>query len=84
MQMEMLIQHERQVPVWNNMYQLIIDSTAASLYVQSFLERKKTKIFEKDFCDGTMKVEQQPDNRETRKVQSTAVARGGGALKGVP
>ena len=75
----MQIQHERQVPIWSNMYQLIIDSTAASLYVQSFLERKKTKNFEQDFDDGSMQVEQ-PDTRESRKVQSSA----SGALKGVP
>lgn len=40
-QKELQIQEERNVPMWASMYQLIIDSTAASLYRQAFLDRTK-------------------------------------------
>ena len=53
MQMELEIQAERDVPIWGSMHQLIIDSNAASIYVQAFLDRKASKEFDKDLCDGT-------------------------------
>lgn len=34
MQMELELQHERDLPIFDSLYQLIIDSQAASLYIQ--------------------------------------------------
>lgn len=39
MQMEMELQRERNVPIWTSMYDLIIDSHASALYLQSFIDR---------------------------------------------
>ena len=38
----MEIQVERKVGVWRSMYELIRDSYAAALYMDSFLDRNKT------------------------------------------
>ena len=54
--LEMEIQHERNVPVWQSMYQLICDSHAASLYVAAFIDRKKGKDFDKDLDDGSKDI----------------------------
>ena len=43
--------------MWDNMYRLIIDSTAASLYVAVFLQRQASQASDNDLCDGTVQVE---------------------------
>ena len=58
MRLELEIQHERKVPMWSSMFQLICDSHAAALYVQSFLDRKKSKDFNKDLDDGSKETSQ--------------------------
>ena len=57
MRMELDLQAERNVPLVTSMFELICDSHAASLYVQSFLDRKRSsKDFNKDLDDGSKTV----------------------------
>lgn len=45
MQMELELQRERKVPIWTSMYDLIIDSHASALYLQSFIDRQSSKEY---------------------------------------
>ena len=42
--LELEIQRERDVGIWASMYELIKDSFAASLYLQSFIDRNQQAI----------------------------------------
>ena len=42
--LELEIQGDREVGIWNSMYELIKDSYAASIYLQSFIDRNKKEI----------------------------------------
>ena len=69
--MELELQAERKVPMWTSMYELIITSNAASLYVQTFLDRKKSKDFVRDMDDGEIKEKaEQSSGRDLKKTQS--------------
>lgn len=69
--MELELQAERKVPMWTSMYELIITSNAASLYVQTFLDRKKSKDFVRDMDDGEIKEKaEQSGGRDLKKTQS--------------
>ena len=56
--LEMEIQCERNVGLWDSMYDLIINSVAATLYRQAFLSRRKanSKTWLKDLDDGSKTV----------------------------
>ena len=56
--LEMEIQCERNVGLWDSMYDLIINSVAATLYRQAFLSRRKanSKTWLKDLDDGSKPV----------------------------
>ena len=62
------IQRDRNVTFWHSMYDLIINSNAASLYVQSFLDRKRNaKEWAKDMDDGTAESQASPSPTRARQ-----------------
>ena len=51
-ELELEIQRERKVAVWQSMYELLRDSHAAEMYRQTFLDRNKRE-FDVDLDNGT-------------------------------
>ena len=69
--LELEIQHDRNVGLWDKMYDLIINSNAASLYKQAFIDRQKSnaKNWQKDMDDGTKDI----ISSKTQRNDATAV-----------